>query len=63
MRLKQPRVQPIPEAEWDADTREVLGPMQGMGPLLNRTNQMPEIMGLEKVPARVRVKPWCAAWA
>jgi 4-carboxymuconolactone decarboxylase len=35
MRLKQPRVTPLPEAEWDAPAKEVLGPMKGPGPLLN----------------------------
>lgn len=35
MRLKQPRVTPLPQAEWDAAAKEVLGPMSGVGPLLN----------------------------
>lgn len=34
-RLKQPRVAPLPEAQWDEEAREVLGPMRGLGPLLN----------------------------
>ena len=34
MRLKQPRVPPLPKDEWDEEAREVLGAaLRGMGPL------------------------------
>lgn len=35
MRLKKPRIAPLGEGEWDAETKEVLGPLRSLGPLLN----------------------------
>jgi alkylhydroperoxidase family enzyme len=34
-RLKQPRVSPRPESDWDDGAREVLEPLRSFGPLLN----------------------------
>jgi alkylhydroperoxidase family enzyme len=35
VRPQQPRVKPLPEAEWDAEAREVLDPLRSFGPVLN----------------------------
>lgn len=35
MRLKKPRVAPLAEVEWDAEAREILGPLNSLGPVLN----------------------------
>lgn len=34
-RPKVPRVTPLPEAEWDEETKEVLAPLKSFGPMLN----------------------------